>query len=299
LPSFTVAKDNVFSSSKRKHAPQMISKATESLTGDEGSVPTFRPLRSARRFDAPRTDGFADRAQRPEESRGAVPGARPSAAGGAGGERSARGVSTGRGRAVALYAGVLIAGFALGGAGQLLLGGFPTDLGEGAAARRLWQAVSPVPPRDLARAPDEPISSPSRNRTPSAADAAQSGLVERMERQIAAGRLDQPAGDNAIETYRRAAALSGDPVVTEGLGVKVSTAVWRAADAAKQAQHWDEALRYFGQLQTLPPVPPEIVLGSRQAKPVASDAALPTRSPAGDSPRSSPSLPAPRPNSPR
>jgi hypothetical protein len=82
-----------------------------------------------------------------------------------------------------------------------------------------------------------------------------SKLFELAIRQIAEGRLDSPTGDNALETYRQVAALSPEERATTELGTTLSVALWRLANNAKEAELWDESLRYFARLRELPPVP--------------------------------------------
>jgi Sel1 repeat-containing protein len=77
-------------------------------------------------------------------------------------------------------------------------------------------------------------------------------LVDQGERQIAEHRLEAPAGDNALETYRRIATTSPESVETRSFGEHLSLALWSLGVAATQRGDWVEATRYFEIVKTLP-----------------------------------------------
>jgi hypothetical protein len=77
-----------------------------------------------------------------------------------------------------------------------------------------------------------------------------SAMMDRLRRQIAEDRLDQPQGDNALDTYRQIAARSPDDAARAGQ--PLSAAFWLKAESARAAAHWDEALHYLNVLKTLP-----------------------------------------------
>ncbi|HEV2550305.1 MAG TPA: hypothetical protein VGU20_23540 [Stellaceae bacterium] len=77
-------------------------------------------------------------------------------------------------------------------------------------------------------------------------------FVDQGERQIAEHRLETPAGDNALETYRRIAAKSLESTETRSFGEHLSLAFWSLGVAATQRGDWVEATRYFDIVKTLP-----------------------------------------------
>ena len=77
-----------------------------------------------------------------------------------------------------------------------------------------------------------------------------SAMMDRLRRQIAEDRLDQPQGDNALDTYRQIAARSPDDAARAGQPLRA--AFWLKAESARAAAHWDEALHYLNALKTLP-----------------------------------------------
>jgi hypothetical protein len=79
-----------------------------------------------------------------------------------------------------------------------------------------------------------------------------STLVDKAGRQIAEGRLETPAGDNALETYRRIALRSPASLETRSVGEHLSLAFWSLGAAATQRGDWAEATRYFDITKTLP-----------------------------------------------
>lgn len=100
-------------------------------------------------------------------------------------------------------------------------------------------------------------------------------LVNQGERQIAEHRLEAPAGDNALETYRRIAAKSPESAEARALGEHLSLAVWSLGIAATQRGDWAEATRYFDIVKALPI--PHTSLVSAETSPLepAADLELP------------------------
>jgi hypothetical protein len=82
-----------------------------------------------------------------------------------------------------------------------------------------------------------------------------STLRKQVDRQFAEGRLDQPEGDNALDTYRQIVALAPHAAATVQLGDRLSGKFWSLATRARAAEQWDDALHYFEILKTLPAVP--------------------------------------------
>jgi hypothetical protein len=82
-----------------------------------------------------------------------------------------------------------------------------------------------------------------------------STLSKQVERQLAEGRLDRPAGNNALDTYRQIVALAPHAPATLQLGDRLSVKVWSLATQARATEQWDDALYYFEILKTLPAVP--------------------------------------------
>jgi hypothetical protein len=118
----------------------------------------------------------------------------------------------------------------------------------------------------------------------SAATADPSALVATFERQLAAGRLDQPNVDNALETYRQIAAIAPEDPATTRLGERLAAAFWTRGNEARAAKRWDDALHDFAQLKALPPIPWQM-LAATDARPAQ---AAPDASPGAASPPPSP-----------
>jgi hypothetical protein len=112
-----------------------------------------------------------------------------------------------------------------------------------------------------------------------------SALVAMFERQLAAGRLDQPEIDNALETYRQIAAVAPQDPATTRLGERLAAAFWTRANEARAAKRWDDALHDFAQLKALPPIPWQMLAAKLDTTPAH---AAPDASPAAASPPPSP-----------
>jgi hypothetical protein len=120
----------------------------------------------------------------------------------------------------------------------------------------------------------------------SAGNADTSALVAMFERQLAAGQLDRPDVDNALETYRQIAAIAPqDPAMTR-LGERLAASFWTRANEARAAKRWDEALHDFALLKQLPPIPWQMLAAKLDAMPAhaapdaSADATSPPPSPA-------------------
>jgi TPR repeat protein len=112
-----------------------------------------------------------------------------------------------------------------------------------------------------------------------------SALVAMFERQLTAGRLDQPDIDNALETYRQIAAIAPQDPATTQLGQRLAAAFWTRANAARAAQRWDDALHDFALLKELPTIPWQMLAATDDALPAH---AAPDASPGAASPPPNP-----------
>jgi hypothetical protein len=107
-------------------------------------------------------------------------------------------------------------------------------------------------------------------------------LRQQGNHQLGDGRLEQPTGDNALETYRQLVAIAPHAAATGELGDRLSVKFWTLAIQARAAEKWDDALHYFDILKTLPAVPLAAMAtkgDSKQAVPDLTRAAVPTPSP--------------------
>jgi hypothetical protein len=114
--------------------------------------------------------------------------------------------------------------------------------------------------------------SQTRSRTDNAETSAEvSALKEQLERQLAEGRLDKPENNNALDTYRKMAAIAPNDPATIALGGHLSASFWSLANRARTDARLDEALHYYGILKTLPPVPLAAILGKQSPEPSAAE----------------------------
>jgi hypothetical protein len=106
-------------------------------------------------------------------------------------------------------------------------------------------------------------------------------LVAMFERQLVAGRLDQPDIDNALETYRQIAAIAPQDPATTRLGERLAAAFWTRANEARAAKRRDDALHDFAQLKALPPIPWQMLAAKLDPTPahVAADVSPAAASP--------------------
>jgi tetratricopeptide (TPR) repeat protein len=112
-----------------------------------------------------------------------------------------------------------------------------------------------------------------------------SALTAMFERQLAAGRLDQPSIDNALETYRQIAAAAPQDPATTRLGERLAAALWARGNEARAAKRWDNALHDFALLKALPPIPWQMLAAKLDTMPAH---AAPDASPTAASPPPSP-----------
>jgi hypothetical protein len=171
-----------------------------------------------------------------------------------------------------LLALTFAAGVAAGGVGLYLLhADLPLGLGHFVSRRALAPA--------LGIGVDAAKAGPA-----TAGPADTSALATMFERQLAAGRLDQPDIDNALETYRQLAAVAPQDPATTRLGERLAAAFWARANEARAAKRWDDALHDFARLKALPPIPWQMLSAKLDAKPA--DAAPEASSGASSSPPS-------------
>jgi len=123
-------------------------------------------------------------------------------------------------------------------------------------------AVQP-PPSPLPEASAAPVGAVTAPGTPSSTPASTAAgdhdeltaLLQRTEHELAEQRLEQPAGDNALDTYRQLAARWPHVQPVAHLGRSIALAFWTLGNNAKAAGHWDQALHYLEIVNTLPPIP--------------------------------------------
>jgi hypothetical protein len=142
---------------------------------------------------------------------------------------------------------------------------------------------SPLPPAALSGSPRANFSglSSDANRALRSTDNPEvssevSALEEQLDRQFAEGRLDQP--DNALDTYRKMAAIAPNDPATIALGGHLSAAVWSLADRARKDARLDDAVHYYGILKTLPPLPLAAIL-EQSVEPSVMERDAPTAAP--------------------
>lgn len=70
-------------------------------------------------------------------------------------------------------------------------------------------------------------------------------LIARARRQLEAGRIADPAGDNAVETYRQLFTMEPEPAQANELLEEVRLALWASARNALRAGRWEEAQRFY------------------------------------------------------
>jgi hypothetical protein len=270
---------------------------------DHAEVPSFRPL-SDRPTDAPKASERASLSKERSNGRAIVTSnpraiARSSIAAGAiaklvdgtPGEGSLDRVPglVGPRRHVLLLCCVFLSGVAAGLGGARLASSAIAFQDARSALSAVWKAVGPSRWREVPFLVDHPAPSGelalpgSRRPTVSglSSDANQvqsstdnpevssevSALGEQFERQFAEGRLDQPGNDNALDIYRKMAAIAPNDPATIALGGHLSRAIWSLAGHAIKDARWDDALHYYGILKTLPPVPLAAILGKQSLEP--------------------------------
>jgi hypothetical protein len=93
-------------------------------------------------------------------------------------------------------------------------------------------------------------------------------LLQRARGELAAHKLEQPPGDNALDSYRQLRAKWPDEKRVAQFGGTIGLAFWSLGNAAQSAGDWKKALHYFEIVNSLPPLP----LGSLPAPAAASAA---------------------------
>jgi hypothetical protein len=143
-----------------------------------------------------------------------------------------------------------------------------------AGARSVDVRTSPLPAESPSDSPRSTVGGESRDTSQALSSTEKSefstevsALKEQMQRQFAEGRLDKPENDNALETYKKMAAIAPNDPATIALGGHLSAAFWSLANRARKDVRLDEALRYYGILKTLPPVPLAAILAKQSPEP--------------------------------
>jgi len=91
---------------------------------------------------------------------------------------------------------------------------------------------------------------------PATADnAALETLLQRARAELAARKLEQPPGDNALDSYRQLRVRWPEEKRVAQLGGEVGLAFWAMGKAAQSTGDWNEALHYFKIVNSLPPLP--------------------------------------------
>jgi hypothetical protein len=80
-------------------------------------------------------------------------------------------------------------------------------------------------------------------------------LLQRARSELAALKLEQPPGDNVLDSYRQLRARWPEEKRVAQLGGEVGMAFWSLGKAAQSTGDWNEALHYFKIVNSLPPLP--------------------------------------------
>jgi hypothetical protein len=91
--------------------------------------------------------------------------------------------------------------------------------------------------------------------TASSGDSALEPLLQRARGELAAHKLEQPPGDNALDSYRQLKVKWPDEKRVAQLGGAIGLAFWSLGNAAQSAGDWNKALHYFEIVNSLPPLP--------------------------------------------
>jgi hypothetical protein len=91
--------------------------------------------------------------------------------------------------------------------------------------------------------------------TASSGDSALEPLLQRARGELAAHKLEQPPGDNALDSYRHLRAQWPDEKRVAQLGGAIGLAFWSLGNAAQSAGDWNKALHDFEIVNSLPPLP--------------------------------------------
>jgi hypothetical protein len=93
-------------------------------------------------------------------------------------------------------------------------------------------------------------------------------LLQRARSELAAHKLEQPPGDNVLDSYRQLRVRWPEEKRVAQLGGDVGLAFWSMGKAAQSTGDWNQALHYFKIVNSLPPLP----LGSSSPPEAASAA---------------------------
>jgi hypothetical protein len=91
---------------------------------------------------------------------------------------------------------------------------------------------------------------------PTSSDASElETLLQRARGELAARKLEQPLGDNALDSYRQLRVKWPEEKRVAQLGGAVGLAFWSLGNAAQSSGDWNKALHYFEIVNSLPPLP--------------------------------------------
>jgi hypothetical protein len=91
--------------------------------------------------------------------------------------------------------------------------------------------------------------------TANSGDSGLEPLLQRARGELAAHKLEQPPGDNALDSYRQLRATWPDEKRVAQLGGAIGLAFWSLGNAAQSAGDWNKALHDFEIVNSLPPLP--------------------------------------------
>jgi hypothetical protein len=149
-----------------------------------------------------------------------------------------------------------------------------TPMPDMASARRSGVETSPLPAAAppsspylaVGEVPRDGAAAPGSTDNPEVSSEV-SALKGEVERQLAEGWVDKPEHNNALDTYRKMAAIAPNDPATIALGGHLSAVIWTLANRARSDARLDEALHYYGILKTLPPVPLAAILAKQSPEP--------------------------------
>jgi hypothetical protein len=80
-------------------------------------------------------------------------------------------------------------------------------------------------------------------------------LLQRAQGELAERKLEEPPGDNALDSYRRLKAKWPEEKRVAQLGSAIGLAFWSLGNAAQSAGDWSKALHDLEIVNSLPPLP--------------------------------------------
>jgi hypothetical protein len=89
----------------------------------------------------------------------------------------------------------------------------------------------------------------------SSRDSALETLLQRAQGELAERKLEQPPGDNALDSYHQLRAKWPEDKRVAQLGGAIGLALWSLGKAAQSTGDWNTALHYFEIVNSLPPLP--------------------------------------------